>query len=236
MPVYVLTGANRGLGLEFVRQLSASPSDSIIAGVRSLCGDLKELQALNKHTNVHILECDTSSTPSIASFAEQVTKVLGSKDAKIDYVLNNAGINSVPEISSFEIPPDVFHEHMQINVLGPAKLVEGLESHLQKGSVVMNMTSEIVSIARTSRDNRCPVYCISKAAVNMLTVKQARYLEERGTVVMCMDPGWVKTRMGGEDAILEADYSISSMLKVLQSLNAEDTAKFYTYTGEELPW
>jgi len=236
MPVYVLTGANRGLGLEFVRQLS-SPFNTIFAGVRDLSSDLKPLQSLNTHKNIHIFECNTASLPSIASFAEQCAKTLGSPDARIDYILNNAGINSVPDTTSLTIPPDAFMEHMQINVLGPAKLVEGLQSHLQKGSVVMNMTSGLGSATKGRTNPKCPTYSISKAAVDMLTVQQAADLRERGAIVICMDPGWVKTRMGGEGAILEPEFSIASMLKVLHGLRVgEDTAKFYTYTGEEVPW
>lgn len=70
----------------------------------------------------------------------------------------------------------------------------------------------------------------------MLTVHQAGDLKERGVQVICMDPGWVKTRMGGEGAILEPEFSISSMLKVVHALKDDDTAKFYTYSGEQLPW
>lgn len=70
----------------------------------------------------------------------------------------------------------------------------------------------------------------------MLTVHQAGNLKERGVRVICMDPGWVKTRMGGDGAVLEQDFSIESMLKVFHGLKDDDTAKFYTYTGEQVPW
>lgn len=70
----------------------------------------------------------------------------------------------------------------------------------------------------------------------MLTVQQAGDLKGRGVRVVSMDPGWVQTRMGGEGALLEPHFSISSMLKVIHGLKDDDTAKFYTYTGEEVPW
>lgn len=70
----------------------------------------------------------------------------------------------------------------------------------------------------------------------MLTVQQAGDLKDRGVRVISMDPGWVRTRMGGEGAILEPEFSISSMLKTIHGLKDEETARFYTYTGEQVPW
>ena len=95
MPVYVLTGANRGLGLEFVRQLSADSSNTVIGAVRSMSNDLTDLKSLNKNNNIHILECDIGDASSISSFIEACGKTLSGK--KIDYLLNNSGINAVPE-------------------------------------------------------------------------------------------------------------------------------------------
>lgn len=100
----------------------------------------------------------------------------------------------------------------------------------------MLQTSGLGSIGKGFDVNRCTTYSISKAALNMLTVQQAGDLKDRGVQVICMDPGWVKTTMGGEGAMLEPEFSISSMLKVIHGLKDEDTAKFYTYTGEQLPW
>lgn len=239
MPTYVLTGANRGLGLEFVRQLSASKENTILAGVRDPKSDLSDLNSIIKDkSNIHVLKCDTSSLSSIATFGSECTKALGgSESAKIDYIINNAGINAVPDCSILSIPEDSFNDHMMINILGPAKLVEHLHPHLGKGAAIMNLTSGLASMQKGRSMAKCPVYSISKAGINMLTVQQAAALKDKGVCVICMDPGWVKTRMGGEGAFLEPDASIGGMLKVLHGLKvSENTAKFYTYTGEEVPW
>jgi NAD(P)-dependent dehydrogenase (short-subunit alcohol dehydrogenase family) len=229
---YAITGANRGLGLEFVRQLSTNNANTIIAGVRSVKGDLSDLQALaSKSPNIHILECDTSSLSSIAAFGKNVTKTLG-HDTQLNYLLNNAGINAVPEQMALNLNEKDVQEHIAINVLGPAKTVEALQQHLGKGSVVMNMTSGLGSCGRGVV--KCTAYSISKAALNMLTVHQASELKEKGVKVICMDPGWVKTRMGGDGAVLEPEESISGMLKVVHGL--QGTGKFYTYNGSEVPW
>jgi NAD(P)-dependent dehydrogenase (short-subunit alcohol dehydrogenase family) len=230
---YAITGANRGLGLEFVRQLSAADSsNTVIAGVRSLNGELADLQALaSKSRDFHILECDTSSLSSIAAFGEEVSKTLG-RDVRIDYLLNNAGINAVPDQTALNLDAKDVQEHIAINVLGPAKTVEALLPHLGKGSVVMNMTSGLGSCGKGVV--KCAAYSISKAALNMLTVHQAGELKDKGVKVICMDPGWVKTRMGGDGAVLEPEESINGMLKVLHGLEA--SGKFYTYDGSEVPW
>jgi len=242
MGIYVVTGGNRGLGLEFVRQISASPSNEVITTTRSLSNDLSDVKALNKNSNIHILECDTSSTSSIESFANEVSKTIG-ESTKIDFLINNAATNSVPARSSLDIPEKEFLAEMTTNVLGPAKVTQYLYSHLQKGTVVMNMTSGLGSCERTKGmvPTKCPTYSISKAAVNMLTVHQAHELgpkgkDQKGAIVIAMDPGWVKTRMGGQGAMLEPHVSIGGMLKTLHKVTEAETAKFYTYTGDEVPW
>ncbi|KAI4726141.1 NAD(P)-binding protein [Aureobasidium sp. EXF-10728] len=240
MPVYVLTGANRGLGLEFVRQLSADTSNTVIGAVRSLSNDLTDLKALNKNNNIHILECDTGDTSSITSFIESCSKTLDGR--KIDYLLNNSGINAVPDQTSLSMNESDVNEHIKINVLGPAKTTEGFyNADLLSSDVrILNMTSGLGSmkVSLGIKPRKCTTYSISKAALNMLTVHQGEELREKlpGAVVISMDPGWVKTRMGGEGALIEASESIGGMLKVLHGLKKEDTASFWTYTGEQVPW
>lgn len=190
MGVWVITGANRGLGLEFVTQLSRDGSNTIIATSRSMSREsLSALEALDIKFNLNILECDTSSQGSIESFGKQVTTLLDA--GKIDFLLNNAGINAQPQLTSLTLTPEALTEHVIVNVMGPAKTVQVLERHLQPGSVVMNMTSGLGSLAynRTKDPTECTAYSISKAAVNMLTVHQASDLKKKGVVVVCMDPG-----------------------------------------------
>lgn len=86
---------------------------------------------------------------------------------------------------------------------------------------------------------KCATYSISKAALNSLTVQQSGNLRDaglEGAVVICMDPGWVKTRMGGEGAMIEPEESVSGMLRCMHGLQDGSNGKFFTYTGEEVPW
>ena len=239
---YAITGFNRGLGLEFVRQLSApGASNTIIAAVRSLSGELDDLKTLaSKSTGskIHILECDTASLPSIQKFGTEASKVLDGK--QLDVLLNNAGINAVPQQTSLDLGEEDVLQHIRVNVLGPAKTTEALVPLLGPGSVVVNMTSGLGSCERSKKTPKCAAYSISKAAVNMLTVHNASDLKGKGVRIICMDPGWVKTRMGGEGAMLEPEVSIGGMLRTIERVGGQegegDSGKFYTYTGEEVPW
>ncbi len=240
MPIWVVTGANRGLGLEFITQLSSTPTNIIIAAVRSLSNDLTaltDLQSTSKTAVIHILECDTGSQPSITAFSAQFAKLF-SPDTKIDFLLNNAGINATPSQTSLTMTPDSLANHMSINVMGPALMVQTLLPHLQRGSVVMNMGSVLSSLAYNS-SKEAPddtVYALSKAALNMLTVYQAAQLKERGVIVLSLDPGWVKTDMGGQDADIEKEESIGGMLKVLLEAKVEDSGRFVRYDGSSKEW
>ncbi|KAK0627955.1 hypothetical protein B0T14DRAFT_563716 [Immersiella caudata] len=241
MPVYVVTGTNRGLGLEFIRQLASSPSNTILAAVRSLPSDLGELRAVASPTT-HILECDTSSITSIHTFAKAAAQILNPSNLKIDFLINNAAINPASWQSSLTLVPDDLTAQINTNVLGPAKTVEFLlEQNLLSENVrILNMTSGLASlkISAEIKPRKAAGYSISKAALNMLAVHQAEDLKEKlpGVVVIVMDPGWVKTRMGGNGAILEPEESIGGMLKVLEGLKGDDNGKFFHNSGEERPW
>jgi NAD(P)-dependent dehydrogenase (short-subunit alcohol dehydrogenase family) len=236
MSTYFLTGANRGIGLEFVRQLSANPKNTIIAGVRSRKSDLDDLKACTQHGNVHIIECDVSSVDSIASLEFRVAEILSRSGENLNYLFNVAGINATSSDTSLSIDPVSLGNHMNVNVLGPAKVVETLRPYLARGAVVMNMTSGLASMTAAKSTPKCCTYSVSKAAQNMLTLHQARDLKRHHVIAICMDPGWVKTRMGGKGAMVEPEVSIVGMLDVLHGLKNEDSGKFYRFDGSQIPW
>ncbi|KFX85858.1 hypothetical protein V490_09365 [Pseudogymnoascus sp. VKM F-3557] len=236
MPTWLITGANRGLGLEFVTQLSKDESNTIIATSRSTSPST--IAGLNAFSSprIHVLECDLSSPPSIAALGSAVTSLLGNE--KIDFLLNNAGVNIESSLGSLNLTADGILANVQTNVIGPAMVVQALEAHLGEGGVVMNMTSGLGSMddTKNTENTKCTAYSISKAGVNMLTLHQASHLRERGVVVVCVDPGWVKTALGGEGAIMEKEDSIKGMLGVLRGLKKEDSGKFFAYDGREKAW
>jgi NAD(P)-dependent dehydrogenase (short-subunit alcohol dehydrogenase family) len=236
MPTYFLTGANRGIGLEFVRQLASKPSNTIICGVRSLSADLSDLKSLNANNNIHIIECDVGSLDSLSSIEFRIAEILSKTGSNLDFLFNVAGINATSSDTSLTLDPKSMTEHMQTNVLGPAKIVESLQKYLARGAIVLNMSSGLGSLKVATEITKCCTYSISKAALNMLTVHQAKDLKGSGVKVICMDPGWVKTRMGGKGAMLQPKDSVESMLDVVAGLKDEDSGKFYGYNGETKPW
>jgi NAD(P)-dependent dehydrogenase (short-subunit alcohol dehydrogenase family) len=240
MPVYVITGTNRGLGLEFVKQLSTDPGNTIIATTRNVSPSPPGHSALQNSlaAKLHIVRCDTSAETSVAEFADAVTSILGSETAKIDYLINNAGINNAPAQCTADIDGEGLAQHIAVNVVGPAKVVAALLPHLHRGSVVGNLISGLGSISRTVALEvaKHTTYAVSKAALNMLTVHQAFNLKERGVVVVGLNPGWAKTDLGGSGAMVEPEDSISGLLRVLRGIDETKTAKFFNYTGDEYSW
>lgn len=243
MSVYCISGANRGLGLEFVRQVASKKDNIILATVRKDGEDLADLKAVSS-PSTHILICDTGNLDSIQHFAEDAAKVLeGQGGRKIDFLLNVAGVNFAPQLGSLSIKQEALDTNMRINVVGPAKVVELLlAKQLLSGRVrILNMTSGLGSMSKSTgiKPRKCVVYSISKAGVNMLTVHQSEDLKEAlgaGVVVIAVDPGWVKTRMGGDGAVLEPHESIGGMLKTLHSVTEKDNGKFFNYDGSEEAW
>jgi NAD(P)-dependent dehydrogenase (short-subunit alcohol dehydrogenase family) len=201
MPTYFLTGANRGIGLEFVRQLSSRPSTTIIAAVRSKSADLSALTSLNSHKNIHIIECDVSSLESLSSLEFRVAEILSRTGSNLDFIFNVAGINATSADTSLTLTPESLQNHMQTNVFGPAKIVQDLKRYLARGATVLNMTSGLGSLTVATDVTKCCTYSMSKAALNMLTLHQSRDLKGAGVKVVCMDPGWVSCLLeyeGGE--------------------------------------
>jgi len=247
MPVYCITGTNRGIGLEFVRQLAQSPDNTIIAATRS--SDLGDLRAVAS-SSTHIIHCDTGNLESIHKFAKEAAAHLlllsssssPTKNLKIDFLINNAAINPASWQSSLTLNPDDLAAQISVNVLGPAKIVEFLlEADLLSENVrIMNMTSGLGSLTRSFEfsPRKAAGYSISKVALNMLSIHQSDDLKKflPGVVVVVLDPGWVKTRMGGSGAALEPSECVEKTLGVLHGLGEGDNGKFLQYDGKEVPW
>ena len=237
MPTYFLTGANRGIGLAFTHHLVATPSNTIIAAVRSLSADLTPLtRLLSSHPNLHIIECDLSSPDSLSSLEFRVAEILTKTGDPLNYLFNIAGINASSSDTALSIDPASLQRHMDVNVLGPAKIVQALRRYLARGAVVMNLSSGLASLTVAREVPKCCTYSITKAAQNMLSLHPAWEWRRGRVVVICMDPGWVKTRMGGKGAMVEPEVSISGMLEVVRGLRMEDSGKFFRFDGGVVPW
>ncbi len=228
----LLTGANRGIGLEFARQLLAG-GDRVIAACRHP-GQASALNALvAAHPNrLHVLPLDVASERSRA----ELVKELGLVTDGLDLLINCAGV--LPSGERFgSVDGKSLADTFATNTIGPFTLAQAVAPMLAKGHSprIANLSSVLGSIARTEAF-RTPSYAISKSALNMATVLLARALAEQGVHVVALHPGWVRTDMGGKDAQVEPADSVRGLLAVIASLDAQRSGQFIDYLGQPVPW
>ncbi|KAH9924012.1 C-factor [Fomitopsis serialis] len=232
--VWLITGANRGLGLELTTQLlAASLSNEIIATCRTPAAatDLHKLQA-SEMGRVHVVPLDVGSEQSMRDSVKYVSDILG--DRGLDYLYNNAAINPAFD-SPFDFDYAQLLEVLQTNLGAPALLGELYYPFLLRGSkkTIVNVSTGLASLGLDCGP-KCTSYSISKCALNMLTYKQAKTRVD--FTCICMDPGWVKTPLGGEGAVLETTESAAGILGVIARLTPADSGKFWRYNGTQHPW
>jgi len=226
MPTLLITGSNRGLGLEFVRQYAAE-GWRVYACCRTPAS-ASELEALASETvTVHAL--DVGDFGAIEALAQEL------KGVAIDVLINNAGVFGDGSPLG-KVNYEVFRKTLEINTLAPLRMTECFLPHLEAGSLkrIAHVTSRMGSITDNTSGGRY-AYRSSKAALNMANKSLSQDLGSRATTVV-LHPGWVATDMGGPSAPLQAPESVTGMRKVIDGLSPEDTGRFYNWDGAILPW
>ncbi len=219
----LITGANRGLGLEFARQYAAD-GWTVIGTARRPAG-AEELAALD----VEVMQLDVTDRESIAALAAALD------GRAIDMLINNAGI--FPRVSEIDnIDADAYLQTLTVNTLGPVLVTQAVMPNLRAGELkqVINITSGLASIERNS--GGFYGYRESKAALNMFTSTLAAELGEDGFICLALHPGWVRTDMGGANANLSPEESVSGMSSVIDGLTAEHNGRYFGYDGSEVAW
>ncbi|MBN8717109.1 SDR family oxidoreductase [Thermomonas sp.] len=233
MPCTVLvTGANRGLGLEFTRQLLAR-GEAVIATCRQPA-QATALQALGAaHPGrLQVLALDVASEAARAQFTAALEDTLAG--AALDLLINNAGVLQPGERFG-QVTQAALEESLRVNAIGPFLLTQALAAFLRDGAIVANLSSQLGSIARVVRFGT-PSYCAGKAAQNMLGAQLAQALAPRGIVVLQLHPGWVQTDMGGPQASLSAQESAAGLLQVIERATPAQSGTFLDWQGQTLPW
>ncbi|KAI0326502.1 NAD-P-binding protein [Cubamyces sp. BRFM 1775] len=231
---WLITGSSRGIGLETAKQLLASPANVVLA----TCRNPSQATALVELTEsapgrLHVIELDVTDDASVRRSVERALSIVG--EGGIDYLINNAalmeGMWTVP--STMDL--DALTREFQLNVLGPARMYQAylpLVAKSQKKTVV-NVSSRLGSIG-----SNCGIvattYSITKSALNMLTYKE--HIERPDLMIISMDPGHLKTAMGGPTAILEVSEGVQGVLDVVGKLKEGDSGKFFNFRGELRPW
>jgi NAD(P)-dependent dehydrogenase (short-subunit alcohol dehydrogenase family) len=226
----LVTGANRGIGLEFVRQLLAR-GDRVVAA----CRQPGKATALNTLTGeypgrLRVLPLDVALEKSRAELVRELPLVC----ERLDLLVNNAGVLHSGERFG-QLSQASLEDSLRVNALGPLLVTEALAPTLADGARVANVSSMMSSLA-TRQEFRSPGYCMGKAAQNMATVQLAHALRPRGIVVLALCPGWVQTDMGGEGAQITPAQSVEGLLRVIDGAGPGDSGRFIDWRGEAMAW
>lgn len=226
----LVTGANRGIGLEFTRQL-LQRGDRVTATCRHP-GRATALNALaGEHPGrLHVLPLDITDAKSHAELVRELPLVGGD----VDLLINNAGVLHSGERFG-HLTAGNFEDSFRTNALGPLLLTQALAPHLAPGAKVVNLSSVLGSVGSVDGFHT-PSYAVSKAALNMVTALLAQALAERGATVLAFHPGWVMTDMGGDGAQLPATEAVAAMLRVADAATPADSGRFLNRRGEPMPW
>ena len=239
-----ITGCNRGIGLEFVKQFLSlpNPPECIFATCRSLerASELKSLSERSK--NLHVMEMDVNDY-------ERFSQVVSELDIKLegrglDLLLNNAGIMDRSTLD--EVTAEGMISVFKTNTVAPLMLTKAFLPLLRRASsqkhnedsaktFVVNISTILGSIAGNTSSRLYP-YRTSKAALNMITKSLSVDLSSEGIMAVALHPGWVKTDMGGEKGQLTISESVQGLVAVIGSLDESKNGGFFDFNGKALPW
>lgn len=227
MPTVLVTGSNRGLGLEFCRQYAAKGWE-----VLASCRNPTTAVELAKIPNVRILPLDVSDFSQIDKLASEL------KGIAIDVLINNAGIYADTAGHNFgQLDFEAWVYTLKVNTQAPVKMAEAFLSNLKQSDkkLLVSITSQMGSIADNSSGGSI-LYRTSKAALNAAMKSLAIDLETQGIGVLLFHPGWVKTDMGGPNALITPQTSVAGMRSLIERFSPLQSGSFLKYDGSTLPW
>jgi NAD(P)-dependent dehydrogenase (short-subunit alcohol dehydrogenase family) len=231
MASVLITGANRGLGLEFARQYAAD-GWQVHAACRSpiQASELRRL-AVASGPNLQILPLDVADAASVKAAAAELD------GQAIDLLLNNAGLGGARGQTIGNIDYKAWATVLDVNTLGPMRVSEAFIDHVARSErkLIVTLTSGMGSIADNSSGGAF-AYRSSKAAVNMVIRSLAIDLAPRGVTCVVVNPGWVRTDMGGPHANLTPTESVTRLRDLIETLGPAQSGKFFNHDGREYPW
>lgn len=220
----LITGANRGIGLELTRQYAADGWQVIATARRpDAADDLRDLE-------VTVVQLDVTNQASVENLAADLDGL------SIDVLINNAGVLSL-ERSIVGIDFEEFNQAMAVNTVGPIRVTQALLPNLRSGKMkkIINTSSIAGSISLNTSVGYYG-YSESKAALNMFTRSLAAELQPEGFICVVIHPGWVQTDMGGANATVSVTSSASGIRSVIANLTMDHNGEFWTFDGQKLPW
>lgn len=227
MPTCLITGANKGLGLEFTKQYAAEGWKVI-----STCRQLENAYALTGlEGDIHRHELDVSDFARVEALGNKL------REEPIDLLINNAGVYGPRTVPHHGVDFAAWAEVLRVNTMAPLKLTAVFEPHVAKSQLkrVVVITSKMGSISDNTSGGSY-IYRSSKAALNAIMKSLAVDLQPKGIAVAAIHPGWVRTDIGGPNAKIDASESVAGMRQVIDDLYVEDTGRFINYDGTDIGW
>jgi NAD(P)-dependent dehydrogenase (short-subunit alcohol dehydrogenase family) len=229
-PAILITGANRGIGLELTEQF-AKDGWQVLACCRNPA-DAGQLQALSERDPaIELHALDVTNYEQMASLADQ----LGNRP--IDILLSNAGIYGSKGVGFGEVDAQEWRQVLEVNTIAPLMLVQTFVEQVaaSQQKLVAVISSKVGSIADNSSGGSY-IYRSSKTAVNQVVKSLSIDLAGRDITVISLHPGWVKTDMGGTNAEISTDESVSGLKSILQSAGLAQSGQFLEFNGNSIPW
>ncbi|PCJ23011.1 MAG: short-chain dehydrogenase [SAR86 cluster bacterium] len=230
MTTVLITGTNRGIGLEFVEQFLAR-GDRVLA----TCRDVEKADSLRQleqnYSSLELLELDVADTQSI----ENLPHLL--KSEAIDIFVNNAGVYGPRKTGFGDVDGQAWADALQVNAIAPLLLTQLIIDNLRKGKdkKLLYLTSKMGSMEDNSGGGSY-IYRSSKAALNSVVKSLSVDLAEEGFKTAVLHPGWVQTDMGGAHALIDTGASVAGMMQIIDSLDKELSGSFINYDGAIIPW
>jgi NAD(P)-dependent dehydrogenase (short-subunit alcohol dehydrogenase family) len=225
----LITGASRGVGLEFSRQY-ADDGWRVHACCRNPQGAAALSEALAGHDGVvHAL--DVADRRSVDNLKGE----LG--DEALDLLINNAGVSGGDHQTFGDVDYEAWADTMRVNAFGPYRISEALVENVAAGDTktIVNISSQMASLTECDEGDEF-IYRSSKTALNMVSVNLANDLGPRGITVLAFHPGWVRTDMGGPEAPITAQESVTALRASIAATSHADNGRFLNYDGTPLPW
>jgi NAD(P)-dependent dehydrogenase (short-subunit alcohol dehydrogenase family) len=231
MSSVLITGANRGLGFEFARQYLADGWRVFATCRNPATADKLKSLAKSAGDKLTVLEMDVTKPESIRKAATELD------ETAIDLLINCAGITGPSGQRAGNVNYDSWLRVFDVNTMGPLRVLEAFIEPVARSErkLVVNISSGMGSVADNTSGGSI-AYRSSKAALNMVARSAAIDLSLRGISCVVVNPGWVKTDMGGPNATITPQESVGALRRLIARLGAKDSGKFYHYDGSEYPW
>ena len=226
----LITGTNRGIGLEFVKHYLKN-NEKVIATYRNKNSAKDLLELKNTTSNLSLVELDVSNSNSINKFASKIT------DQPIDTFINNAGVFGPRNNEFGNFNAKEWLHVFNINTIAPLLITQKILKNLRlgKNKKLVFISSKVGSIEENTGGGMY-IYRSSKTALNQVIKSLSIDFKDENFIAAALHPGWVQTDMGGPNALIDTKTSVKGMTEVIDSLVLKNSGRFYNYDGSSIPW